>query len=306
MPQKCESVFKFGHSRWEGESPCHDLSGTYASHIYLRPGAAILPLHGPAAALPDEVVAPANCALATMVCAMERAVQVLGRRPESVAIQGAGLLGLYGCSLAAEACTGSASTETPVAITVMDAVDSRLQLAREFGATHTLNVRGQTDSVVQGQALDHLRSQWNRAEGEGGHASKGPCPQGYDVVIEVCGFAGVLPLGVSLLRPGGVYVLVGLVHPASSLAGLTAEQLIRKNACMVGVHNYAPHHLQEGIEHLVRHYGQPGEPTEARTGARDRILPFHKLVSAPMSLLGMEEAVACALTGQYARVLIKP
>lgn len=305
MPQKCDAVFKFGHSKWEGQNACCDLSGTYASHIYLRPGSAVVPLHGPAAVLPDEVVVPANCALATMVCAMERAVQVLGRRPESIAIQGAGLLGLYGCSLAAEACCDGAGTDRgALAITVMDAVGHRLELAQEFGATCTINVQGLADSAVQAQAMEHLRGQW--AQRAAGSNSKQPCAQGYDVVIEVCGFAGVLPLGVSLLRPGGVYVLVGLVHPASSLAGVTAEQLIRKNACMIGVHNYAPRHLQEGIQHLVRHYGKPGESGDGRVGAFDRILPFQKLVSAPLPLTAMEEAVACARTGQYARVLIKP
>ena len=37
----------------------------------------------------------------------------------------------------------------------------------------------------------------------------------------------MVPEGIKLLRPGGVYVLAGMVHPDSKL-NLTAEQIIRK------------------------------------------------------------------------------
>ena len=48
-----------------------------------------------------------------------------------------------------------------------------------------------------------------------------------DVVVEVCGSPSVVPEGVALLRPGGRYIFVGMVHPDSHL-DITAEQLIRK------------------------------------------------------------------------------
>ena len=48
-----------------------------------------------------------------------------------------------------------------------------------------------------------------------------------DVVIEVCGVPSVLADGVSYLRPGGFYLLVGMVHPNSQLP-ITGEQIIRK------------------------------------------------------------------------------
>ena len=37
----------------------------------------------------------------------------------------------------------------------------------------------------------------------------------------------VITEGIKLLRPGGVYVLVGMVHPDSKL-DVTGEQIIRK------------------------------------------------------------------------------
>lgn len=45
--------------------------------------------------------------------------------------------------------------------------------------------------------------------------------------LKVCGFPGVIPDGVRLLRTGGLYVLAGMVHPNSNL-DITGEQIIRK------------------------------------------------------------------------------
>jgi len=58
----------------------------------LRPGTTIIPIPEE---LPDEMVAPANCALATMVWATE----YLPKPCRVAMIQGAGMLGLCGCAL---------------------------------------------------------------------------------------------------------------------------------------------------------------------------------------------------------------
>lgn len=48
-----------------------------------------------------------------------------------------------------------------------------------------------------------------------------------DVVVEVCGAKAVIPQAISSLKPGGAYILVGLIHPDSHL-NLTAETVMRK------------------------------------------------------------------------------
>ena len=58
-------------------------------------------------------------------------------------------------------------------------------------------------------------------------AGIGPSADSVDAVLEVCGVRAVLEAGVRFLRPGGMYVLVGLVHPDSRL-DITAESIIRK------------------------------------------------------------------------------
>lgn len=88
LPQKCERLFKYGHaSRSDGSG----LNGCYASHIVLRPGTQIMTVPD---ALPDAIVAPANCALATIVNALE----VLPNPCDRVLVQGGGLLGIYACA----------------------------------------------------------------------------------------------------------------------------------------------------------------------------------------------------------------
>lgn len=88
LPQKCEHLFKYGHAALSDGS---GLNGCYASHIVLRPGTQIITVP---AALPDSIVAPANCALATIVNALE----ILPDPCHSALVQGGGLLGIYACA----------------------------------------------------------------------------------------------------------------------------------------------------------------------------------------------------------------
>jgi len=113
-------------------------------------------------------------------------------------------------------------------------------------------------------------------------------PDEVDVVIEVCGSARAVPEGLRWLRPGGHYALAGMVHPESSLS-LTGEALIRKCLTLRGVHNYAPHHLDEAIGFLDRH--------------RDNH-PWESLVSPPMPLRRLDEAFALAESGRWCRVAV--
>ena len=62
--QKCRTLSKYGHAVAEGRQA---LCGGLAEYILLRPGTAIVKVP---TALAAEVVSPANCATATVACAM--------------------------------------------------------------------------------------------------------------------------------------------------------------------------------------------------------------------------------------------
>jgi threonine dehydrogenase-like Zn-dependent dehydrogenase len=68
-------------------------------------------------------------------------------------------------------------------------------------------------------------------------------------VIEVCGSADVVPNGIRLLKPGGLYLFVGMVHPKTEFK-LIGEQVIRKCLTIKGIHNYEAKHLERAVEFL--------------------------------------------------------
>jgi putative phosphonate catabolism associated alcohol dehydrogenase len=214
LPQKCEALFKYGHAALDDGT---GLNGTYASHLVLRPGTTVVPLPD---RVGDAVAVAANCALATMVGVMAALRQ---DRPvvESLVIQGAGLLGLYGCALAVEAgiervwCT--------------DIDRDRLAVAESFGARAV-------EIGDPSKATAMIR-----------HAE----PGGVDAVIEVAGVRSALDQAMGLLRVGGWLGLVGLVHPDSRF-DVTAETLIRRCLTVRGMHNYHPDDLIEAVAFLDR------------------------------------------------------
>ncbi|EGD42612.1 putative phosphonate catabolism associated alcohol dehydrogenase [Nocardioidaceae bacterium Broad-1] len=126
LTAKCRSVRKLGHETYQAAWP---LSGTYATHVLLPAGTAVVPVPD---TLADEVAAPAGCATATVMAALERAGSLRGRR---VLVVGAGMLGLTAIAAATDA--GAAE------VVVSDVVPARLELAADFGATSALSA-GQT------------------------------------------------------------------------------------------------------------------------------------------------------------------
>ena len=209
LENKCHALLKFGHTLLRDAA----LFGTYASHVLLRRGVAAVQLPQ---ALSDEVAAPANCALATMVNALAGLPQAppAGNPGARVAlVQGAGLLGIYGCCLLKEA-----GYET---VYCTDFSDTRLELVPLFGGT-PVPLREEEALVPAG---------------------------GVDVAFEVCGNKAAVPGGLRALRTGGTYVLVGLIHPDSQL-DLTAELLIKRLLTVKGVHNYAARHLRQAVAFL--------------------------------------------------------
>lgn len=120
LSAKCRALLKTGHESLD--SPW-GLSGGYASHI-------LLPKRICLVAVPEElgdaVAAPAACATATVMAAMEAAGPLTSQR---VLVSGAGMLGIVACAVAAQA--GASE------IIAKDLSPERLELARCFGATGT-------------------------------------------------------------------------------------------------------------------------------------------------------------------------
>jgi putative phosphonate catabolism associated alcohol dehydrogenase len=243
LPQKCDSLFKYGHPALEDGS---GLNGCYASHILLRPGTTILPVPQ---SLPDELVAPANCALATIANAISR----LPSPCDTAVVQGSGLLGLYACAWLRHRGVGK--------VYCVDIDPQRLALVEEFGGI----------PVLAGAVEESI-------------------PDRIDLALEVAGSSSAVLQGIDFLRPGGMYVWAGMVHPETQL-DLTGEAVVRKCLTVRGVHNYQPHHLEQALTFLLE--------------TKD-YLPFHKLVSPPLPLTSLEEAFEKTRSHEWLRVSVKP
>ncbi len=241
LPQKCRHLKKYGHAAISDGS---GLNGTYASHIVLRSGTAVFPL---SESVTDRMAVSANCALATMVSA----TRAIGRDGGTAVIQGAGMLGLLGCSLL--------RASGWQRVVVVDHNQARLNLVAQFGGEPALS-----------SALTLVG------------------PDAADVVIEATGRPEVIEEGIALLRPGGRYQLVGMVHP-DSLLKLTGEVLIRKCLTLQGTHNYSPVDLADAVAFLEG----PGQT-----------LPWDQLVSPSLPLSAIEDALALATLGRWARVAL--
>ena len=215
LMMKCRSLKKYGHDSCE-DSP--HFSGGFAEYCYITPGTCVIKVPDD---LTDEVVAPANCALSTVVAAWE-AIEI---KPfENVLIMGAGALGFYAAALAKHyGCRR---------IIVTDVVDHRLDFIKRFGATDTLNTSGMTDEQVV-EAV--------RALTDGG--------SGVDGALEVAGVSALIPIGMKCLRIGGRFVEVGNSSPGADFT-YDACDVVWRQLTLKGIHNYDTKHLQMAVDFL--------------------------------------------------------
>lgn len=134
---------------------------------------------------PIELLGPLGCGIQTGAGAVLNALKV--GAGSSFAAFGAGAVGLSGVMAAV-------ATGATMAFAV-DIVPSRLELAKELGATHVINSREQNPVEVIRQATG----------------------SGVDFALDSTGHPGVVRSAVEALRPRGVCGIVGASKPGSDL-----------------------------------------------------------------------------------------
>ena len=219
IPQKCLNLFKYGHA-YCNEWP-HFVGG-FGEVVYLRPGTTVIkiPDH-----LSNEVVAPINCALSTVVHAVEK---LNIHKGDKVLIQGAGMLGIYASAYLKEIGVSE--------VFVADIEPSRLKVAEKFGAIPVL--------VNENDSTDLKNQIMAKTSG-----------YGLDAVLEVCGVAKSVQSGLELLRTGGNFVSAGLVFPESNFT-IDGQMLIKKMITISGIHNYRPDHLIKALDFICNSHSK--------------------------------------------------
>jgi L-iditol 2-dehydrogenase len=242
--------------------PPHFL-GAFAEYYLLKAGQWIFKVPDE---LPDELVAPVNCALSQVVYGLHQIGVWLG---DTVVIQGAGGLGIYACGVAKDMGAGR--------VVVIDAIPERLALARQFGADEVIDFKETPAKAARVQRVKELT---------GG--------TGADVVIEVAGVAGIVQEGVEMTRVGGRYLWMGNIVP-----GLTAEiiphDVTRQPKTIRGVLAYDRWVIPRALEWVSR--TRTRYPFQKLVGARFQL---EKINDA------FEQAEWAAGKGSVARTVVVP
>ena len=217
LPQKCESLRKYGHEPFDQST---GPLGGLATHCHLLAGTTLVTVP---AELPDPVAAPAGCATATIAAAWRSAHRAMDSElttPQTVVVLGLGMLGLTACAW------GAADNRTVIAC---DTNDSRLTLARRFGATHATKPETLVEFVQ------------SRTSGRGA-----------DLAFELSGSPEAAMLSLNVLRTGGTSVWVGSVFPSDPIS-VSPETIVRRCLTVSGIHNYAPLDLVAAVDFLAKH-----------------------------------------------------
>lgn len=157
------------------------FSGTFAQYSYVWPNSGRI-------RVPDDVksewASAASCALRTVVNGIETAGRI--DFMHNVVVQGSGPVGLF--------CTAVLATHSPREIIVVGAPEERLEVARAFGATHTISIEEHADPVERQGLVAELTA-----------------GRGADVVFECSGGPGAVGEGVGMLAAAGRYVIIGSI-----------------------------------------------------------------------------------------------
>ncbi|HKM77417.1 MAG TPA: zinc-binding dehydrogenase [Candidatus Bathyarchaeia archaeon] len=216
-PAGCTNRFVYG--LWAScEAPPH-LNGAFSEYIYLRPDTFFFKVPSN---LPGNIVAPANCALVTMINSTEKANITLN---DTVVVQGCGPLGLYGIALAKE--RGASK------VIALDVADRRLEFAKMFGADVTINVKSMSEEETVSRVREMTQG------------------RGADIGLEASGVPDVIPIGLKLLRDGGRYVTVGPIFQGAS-AQIDVYNLIFRRISLIGTARNEAKHLMDGLVFLSR------------------------------------------------------
>jgi Zn-dependent alcohol dehydrogenase len=210
--------------------------------------------------VPLEVAALVGCAVMTGVGAVMNTARV--NPGAAVLVVGAGGIGLN--------CVMGAALVGAHPIIVADLVDSKLETALDFGATHVVNAG--THDLVEG-----VRELTNG--------------EGVDFSFEAIGSPKAMTQAFRSLRRGGVATVVGIASLGSE-AAIDAGELVYLEKTLKGSY-YGSTRPQADMPRLLQLY-QAGR------------LPIDRLISRRYPLDRVNEAYDALLAGEVARSVLIP
>lgn len=247
--------------RWWSQSPDSPphFTGTFATHYYIQPGQFFYKVPEE---LPSSIVAGANCGLSQVIFGLEKAGLSSG---EHLVIQGAGGLGLFATAVA---------KEKGAIVTVLDGIPSRLELAKDFGADYTIDLKSFSGDALIKKVMEITTK------------------SGADVVLEVAGAPAAFPEGIQLLRTCGRLISIGNVSVDKAFeVPLAPGWITRKSITIIGAVRYNPWYLLKALEFLKRTF---------------RKVNYERLTDKTFGLDQVQEALEQAENRTVTRAVIIP
>jgi len=192
------------------------LKGCYSEYIILDCRTNIFKI-------PDNIdkaiLVSASCSGATMAHGFDLFKEkLLG---ESVVVQGAGPLGIYAIVFA--------SSLGATNIIVIDSSEFRLNLCKNFGATHLLNIKELNKAERKEKIMEIVSA------------------KGVPLVVEAAGVNGVVEEGIKLVRKGGMYLSAGFAQMAGKEKIDFFKDVVSKNIRIQGVWVSDTKHTRQAI-----------------------------------------------------------
>lgn len=260
----CENLRGYGNS-FCCDDPPH-LFGGWAEYLYVLPQAF---LYRVPPSLPLRVAVMVE--LMAVSYNLDRTKEFFSLSGDgfatgcTVVIQGVGPMGI--CHVIKARVMGAG------AIIATDLSDYRLDLAREFGVDHVINV-SRTDAAERLEAVRSL--------------TRG---RGADIVVECAGVAEAVPEGLDMLRKGGAYVEAGNFVDTGEVLLNPHRHLCAKNVHLLGVTNHPFTGYTPSLELLER--------------CADRF-PLERFVTHEFPLDQAEEALTLVQSRNCLKVAIAP
>lgn len=204
------------------ESMCGDLlfiNGAYAQYILIPERVVKKNL----LKLPDDVSFKEACLVEPLACVIHGVEESGIRIGDTVAINGAGPIGLMYVRMAK--LKGGRVIAT-------DCLKERLDIAKNMGADETVDITETKDSVAKVRSLT-------------------PGDRGADVVIEASGVPEVWEKSVEMARPGGIVNLFGGCRPGSKMT-IDTTRFHYNELTVKAVFHHTPYYVRLALEMIRR------------------------------------------------------
>jgi len=232
LAQKCVGGIKYGHCAEGVQS--NFLNGSLSQYMILKRGTFVYPV---GQGIAGPLVAMSTCATATAMAAIRMSDLPAAEFKPSIAILGAGALGLF---------VAVALMADGYPVVLADTNGQRCELALEIvqRMSSEPQVSGSCQIMQVGNSLsDQLRHHFR---------------DGIDVTFELSGQRQCVIDAIENSSIGGSVMLVGTVRPVDDIP-FSADFVTRGLRKVIGVHNYVNADLKAAVQWLQRthHWLQP-------------------------------------------------